>query len=207
MRVPGGTTAPGDSGTAPTPRSGAWPAMAKDETTHWLASDPWLHGVFRTTLGNPTMCRAMRAVEIFVPMMLGTVTPGEVVDVVEEVVVVEEVGGSVVVTIGRSASFWSADGAPAHDESAQAARTAAAAAAADRIPACTDPSCCVGAAERVPSAATRVYFKMLTARATTRIATTREMASSAIIMSFIQGLTADTSVGLKAVAVAKAKWK
>ena len=51
------------------------------------------------------------------------------------------------------------------------------------------------------------YFKMLTARATTRIATTREMASSAIIMSFIQGLTADTSVGLKAVAVAKAKWK
>ena len=51
------------------------------------------------------------------------------------------------------------------------------------------------------------YFRMLTARATTRIATTREMASSAIIMSFIQGLTADTSVGLKAVAVAKAKWK
>ena len=51
------------------------------------------------------------------------------------------------------------------------------------------------------------YFKMLTARATTRIATTREMASSAIIMSFIQGLTADTSVGLKAVAVANAKWK
>jgi hypothetical protein len=51
------------------------------------------------------------------------------------------------------------------------------------------------------------YFKMLTARATTRMSTTREMASSAIIMSFIQGLTADTSVGLKAVAVAKAKWK
>jgi hypothetical protein len=51
------------------------------------------------------------------------------------------------------------------------------------------------------------HFKMLTARATTRIATTREMASSAIIMSFIQGFTADTSVGLKAVAVAKAKWK
>ena len=51
------------------------------------------------------------------------------------------------------------------------------------------------------------HFKMLTARATTRIATTREMASSAIIMSFIQALTADTSVGLKAVAVANAKWK
>jgi hypothetical protein len=51
------------------------------------------------------------------------------------------------------------------------------------------------------------HFKMLTARATTRIATTREMAASAIIMSFIQGFTADTSVGLKAVAVAKAKWK
>ncbi len=68
---------------------------------------------------------------------------------------------------------------------------------------------------RVPRAASRAcvrrgrgrYFKMLTARATTRIATTKEMASSAIIMSFIQGLTADTSVGLKAVAVAKAKWK
>ena len=155
MRVPGGTTAPDDSGTAPTPRSGALPGMAKDETTLWLASDPLLHGVFRATLGNPTMCRAMRAAEIFAPMMLGTVTPGEVVDVVEEVVV-EEVGGSVVVRIVRSASFWSADGAPAHDESAQAARTAAAPAAAERIPACTDPSCCVGAAERVPPAATRV---------------------------------------------------
>jgi hypothetical protein len=51
------------------------------------------------------------------------------------------------------------------------------------------------------------HFKMLTARATTRIPTTREMADSAIIMNFIQGLTAETSVGLKAVAVAKAKWK
>jgi hypothetical protein len=31
--------------------------------------------------------------------------------------------------------------------------------------------------------------------------------SSAIVMSLVQGLIADTSVGLKAVAVAKAKWK
>ena len=60
-----------------------------------------------------------------------------------------------------------------------------------------------GAAGDAPSC----YFKMLTARATTRMATTREIASSAIIMSFIQGLTAETSVGLKAVAVANAKWK
>ncbi len=51
------------------------------------------------------------------------------------------------------------------------------------------------------------YFKMLTARATTRIPTTRETADSAIIMSFAQVLTADTSVGLKAVAVANAKWR
>ena len=51
------------------------------------------------------------------------------------------------------------------------------------------------------------HFKMLTARATTRIPTTREMADSAIIMSFAQVLTADTSVGLKAAAVANAKWK
>ncbi len=51
------------------------------------------------------------------------------------------------------------------------------------------------------------HFKMLTARATTRIPTTREIADSAIIMSFAQVLTADTSVGLKAVAVANAKWK
>ena len=48
---------------------------------------------------------------------------------------------------------------------------------------------------------------MLTARATTRIPTTREMADSAIIMSLAQTLTADTSVGLKAAAVAKEKWK
>ena len=51
------------------------------------------------------------------------------------------------------------------------------------------------------------HFKMLTARATTRIPTTREMADSAINMSFAQGLIADTSVGLNAVAVAKEKWK
>ena len=64
-----------------------------------------------------------------------------------------------------------------------------------------------GPARRGAGATRARHFKMLTARATTRIATTREMASSAIIISFIQGFTADTSVGLKAVAVAKAKWK
>lgn len=48
---------------------------------------------------------------------------------------------------------------------------------------------------------------MLTARATTNNATMSEIASSAIIINFIHGLIADTSVGLNAVAVAKAKWK
>jgi len=51
----------------------------------------------------------------------------------------------------------------------------------------------------------RTYFRMFTARATTNIATSREMLSSSIIMSLAQGLTADTSVGLKAVAVVKDK--
>ena len=46
------------------------------------------------------------------------------------------------------------------------------------------------------------YFKMFTARETTSIATTSESASSDIIMSFAQGLIAETSVGLKAVAAA-----
>ena len=64
-----------------------------------------------------------------------------------------------------------------------------------------------GALSARPGGGPARHFKMLTARATTRMATTREMASSAIIMSFIQGFTAETSVGLKAVAVAKAKWK
>ncbi len=51
------------------------------------------------------------------------------------------------------------------------------------------------------------YFRMFTARATTRRATTSEIAASAIISSFAHGRIADTSVGLNAVAVAKEKWK
>ena len=42
---------------------------------------------------------------------------------------------------------------------------------------------------------------MLTALETTRIATSSEIASSAIIMSLAQGLIAETSVGLNAMAV------
>jgi hypothetical protein len=42
---------------------------------------------------------------------------------------------------------------------------------------------------------------MFTARETTSTATTSEIASSAIIMSFAHGLIAETSVGLNAVAV------
>ena len=44
------------------------------------------------------------------------------------------------------------------------------------------------------------YLKMFTAREMTSTATTSEIASSNIIMSFAQGLIAETSVGLKAVA-------
>lgn len=51
------------------------------------------------------------------------------------------------------------------------------------------------------------YFRILTARATTRTPTTTEMASSAIIMSFAHGLTAETSVGLNASAVLKERCK
>lgn len=46
-----------------------------------------------------------------------------------------------------------------------------------------------------------LYLRMLTARAITSSATTSEIASSAIIRSLAQGLIAETSVGLKAVAV------
>ena len=48
---------------------------------------------------------------------------------------------------------------------------------------------------------TRRYFKMFTARETTSTATTSEIAASNIIMSLAQDLIAETSVGLKAVAV------
>ena len=78
--------------------------------------------------------------------------------------------------------------------------------AATRPPTGTAHHCSWVVRARLGAAPAR-HFKMLTARATTRVPTTREMAYSAIIMSFIQGLTAETSVGLKAVAVAKAKWK
>jgi len=53
----------------------------------------------------------------------------------------------------------------------------------------------------------RSHFKMFTARATTSKATISEIASSAIIISFIHGRMAETSVGLNAVAVANEKWK
>ena len=45
------------------------------------------------------------------------------------------------------------------------------------------------------------YFRMFTARATTRIPTTSEIVSSAIIMSFAHGFIAETSVGLNAIEV------
>ena len=51
------------------------------------------------------------------------------------------------------------------------------------------------------------YLRMLTALETTRIATSSEIASSVIIMSFAQGLIAETSVGLNAVAVVNERWR
>ena len=45
------------------------------------------------------------------------------------------------------------------------------------------------------------YFRIFTARATTRIPTTSETVSSAIIMSFAHGFIAETSVGLNAMEV------
>ena len=51
------------------------------------------------------------------------------------------------------------------------------------------------------------YLRMLTARETTRIATSSEITSSAIIMSLAHCLMAETSVGLNAIAVANEKWK
>ncbi len=51
------------------------------------------------------------------------------------------------------------------------------------------------------------YLRMLTARATTRTATTSEIASSAIIRSLAHGRIAETSVGLNAVAVVNERWR
>jgi len=56
------------------------------------------------------------------------------------------------------------------------------------------------------SSAVHGYLRMLTALATTRIATSSEIASSAIIMSLAQGLIAETSVGLNAVGLADRSW-
>ena len=52
-----------------------------------------------------------------------------------------------------------------------------------------------------------VIFRMLTARATTRIADHERDGGLGHHHELGPGLDADTSVGLKAVAVAKAKWK
>ena len=144
---------------------------------------------------------------IFRPITFGTATPGCVV--VDDGAVVVDVGGAVVVVVvvrmERTAFFCAAVGPVLHEARRHAATTAVLPSTATRRPNGTGPSCflqrCGGAG------APARYFRMLTARATTRMATASEMAASAIIMSFIQGLTADTSVGLKAVAVAKAKWK
>ena len=206
-RVPGETATPGLTGTAPTRTSGGFPARASDATTLWLARVPLLHGVFRFTDVNPAARRAAWAAVIFRPMTFGTATPGCVV--VDDGAEVEVVGGAAVVVVRmlRTAFFCAAVGPLLHDARRLAAITAAHPSGTTRPPNGTAPSWFVescGAAGRTASGS---YFKMLTARATTRMATTREMASSAIIMSFIQGLTAETSVGLKAVAVAKAKWK
>jgi len=137
------------------------------------------------------------------PITFGTATPGLVV--VPTVVDVEvEVEAAVVVVV--SAASW-AVGELLHDERADAAPRATAPAAVSRPRAFMRPSWSVSTSGRIGRPGHPGHFKMLTARATTRIPTTREMADSAINMSLAQPLTADTSVGLKAVAVANAKWK
>src|SRR5215469_3983228 len=55
----------------------------------------------------------------------------------------------------------------------------------------------------LPPPGATAYFRMFTARATTRIPTTTEIVSSAIIMSFAHGFIAETSVGLNAIEVLK----
>jgi hypothetical protein len=206
-RVPGATVTPGCNGTAPTVTSGGLPGMASETTTLWLANVPLLHGVFKFTDVKPALRRAPRAAAILRPMTLGMTTPGcDVVAADDEVAVVG--GGFVVVVVrmSRTAFFCAAVGPLPHEARTHAVASAVRPSAVDRPPNDMGPLWFVqsgGAAPMVRSA----YLRMLTARATTRMATTREMASSAIIMSFIQGFTADTSVGLKAVAVAKAKWK
>ena len=50
-------------------------------------------------------------------------------------------------------------------------------------------------------------LRMLTTLETTRIATSSEITASAIIMSLAQGLMAETSVGLNAMAVVNERWK
>ncbi len=124
-----------------------------------------------------------------------------VVDVVVLVVVL------VVVRMWRAAPFCTLAGDDPQEASAQTATRAAPATATTRPTWDMVPLWCSGAQRVARRPGPVSYFRMLTARATTRIATTSEMASSAIIMSFAHGLTAETSVGLKAVAVAKAKWK
>src|SRR5450631_3944502 len=57
------------------------------------------------------------------------------------------------------------------------------------------------------SGAYQRHLKMFTAREMTSTTTMSEVASSAIIISFIHGLIADTSGGLNDVAVEKEKWK
>ena len=195
-RVPGRTAAPGFKGTAPTRTSGSLPASHSDATTLWLASVPLLHGMFRPTAGSPAWCRVARAAAIFTPMTLGTITSGCVVAVVDVV-------SAAVVVVVRTAFF---DGEPPQDERTPPATKATAPAVATRTPRSMEPSLFPEPSGRV-SATPPGHFKMLTARATTRIPTTREIADSAIIMSFAQIFTAETSVGLKAAAVANAKWK
>ncbi len=214
-RVPDGTTVPGCKGTAPTRTSGAFPGLDSAAATLWLASVPLLHGVFSAMDGRLAARSAPRAAAIFSPITLGTATPGAVGVEVGAVDVV--VGAAVVVVrMWRTAFFRPAVGELPQDVRRQAMTSTVAASALTRPREGMVPSWCLSCCDAAPGAPARQmaptrpverYFRMLTARATTRMATTNEMASSAIIMSFIHGFTADTSVGLKAVAVANAKWK
>lgn len=106
-----------------------------------------------------------------------------------------------------TAAFWLAVGELPHDESTHAAARATDPVAVSRPQVLMRPSWPLTLPPARSAGRVVGHFKMLTARATTRIPTTREMADSAIIMSLAQVLTADTSVGLNAAAVANEKWK
>ena len=126
---------PGLRGRAPTRTSGAFPGVARDATTLWLATVPLLHAALRLTGTIPAVRRAVRAAAIFRPTTFGTATPGCVVaGAVAEVEVIGAAVALVVVKMLRTAFFSAVVGELPHDVRMHAATSAAAPAKAIRPP-------------------------------------------------------------------------